>query len=116
MLPTPPVIHVPLISTSPRDALLAAVMMHVEGFYSITSEAFRNKNPGNLEVEGKPGVFRVYPTILQGYEDLLHDIKANHGSKLRDFISKYAPPNENNTSEYLEIVSTRTEIGPDDIL
>lgn len=97
-----------------RYHLLAACMMHEEGYYSTKSLAFRNHNPGNIE--SKPGVYKVYPTIILGYSSLVGDIIANVGKPLRAFIAKYAPPNENNTSLYLQVVSTLSGIGPDEIL
>lgn len=99
---------------SDRYYLLAACMMHEEGYYSVKSLAFRNKNPGNIE--SKPGVYNVYPTIMVGFSALVRDIMANIGKPLRAFISKYAPPNENDTSTYLQVVSTLSGIGPDEIL
>ena len=99
-----------------RYNLLAAAMMHMEGYYSTESKAYRNRNPGNLEVRGKPGVFQVFRSPIDGYTALIQDILDNKGKKLRDFIAKYAPPNENNTSEYLEVVNTLSGIGADEIL
>lgn len=99
---------------SPRYALLAACMMHVEGYYSIKSMAFRNRNPGNIEHAN--GTMRVYDSATAGFEALVADIAANAGSTLAQFISKYAPPIENNTSQYLAIVSQLSGIAPDEVL
>ena len=98
----------------PRYALLAACMMHMEGYYSTKSTAFRNHNPGNIEHTG--GAMRVYGTALEGFQALVDDIVMNAGKKLADFIAKYAPPNENNTSLYLQVVSTLSGIGEGEIL
>lgn len=101
----------------PIHYLIAACMMHVEGYYSTKSLAFRNKNPGNIEVIGKPGVFRVYPDALAGYLALVQDIAANAGKPLSAFLSKYAPPNENNTAGlYIPEVCTLAGITPDFVL
>jgi hypothetical protein len=99
---------------NPRYALLAACMMHVEGYYSVNSLAFRNHNPGNIE-HGN-GTMQIYPTALNGFQALLADIAANAGKPLNVFIAKYAPPNENNTSLYLQIVSTLSDIAPEELL
>jgi len=104
-----------------RHALIAACMMHVEGFYSTESRAFHNCNPGNIEeYDGCPfpseGPFIKYPTILVGFEGLLNDIQINVGKTISSFIAKYAPPNENNTSLYLQIVCTLSGEKPDNIL
>lgn len=97
-----------------RYNFIAACMMHVEGYYSIKSIAFRNNNPGNIE--DHPGHYAVYATKLQGYEALVNDIIANKGKTLRQFISKYAPPNENDTNSYMSIVSTLSQVGLDEVL
>lgn len=91
-----------------RHCLIAACMMHVEGFYSIKSTAWRNRNPGNIK--HRTGTFEVYDSILQGFDALVTDIAENAGSTLQAFVAKYAPPNENNTSLYAQTVSTLTGI------
>lgn len=88
--------------------------MHVEGAYSTTTKAFRNCNPGNIELPS--GQMRVFPTHLDGFIALVDDIAANTGKPLNMFISKYAPPIENNTSMYLSEVSTLSGIGATEIL
>jgi hypothetical protein len=50
------------------------------------------------------------------FEALVADIAANTGKPLGAFIAKYAPPSENETSEYLQVVSTLSGIGPDELL
>ena len=97
-----------------RYGLLAACMMHMEGYYSTKSLAFENRNPGNIKMPA--GSFIKYPNVISGYTALVYDIECNSGSTLRAFIAKYAPPNENNTSEYLDVVSTLSGIGPDEVL
>lgn len=99
---------------NPRYALLAAAMSHVEGYYSTNTLAFKNRNPGNIEKPG--GGFVVYPSALAGFEALVADIAANAGKTLAAFIAKYAPPNENNTSAYLQVVSKLSGIGVNDVL
>lgn len=93
---------------------LAACMMHVEGYYSIKSLAFKNNNPGNIEESD--GIYRRYDTKIDGYTALVNDIQANIGKPLNTFIAKYAPPNENNTSAYLQEVCILTGMNPTDIL
>lgn len=96
-----------------KDALLAACMMHVEGYYSTKSLAFRNCNPGNLE---KDGTLRKFSTPIYGFMALLEDIAANRGKSLKDFLFKYAPPKENNTNLYLQIVSELSGVKPEDLI
>jgi len=95
---------------NPRYALIAAVMWHVEGSFSTKSQGFSNKNPGNIEHAN--GTMRVYSKIQDGFDDLVRDIELNAGKPLNSFIAKYAPPTENNTSLYLQVVSTLTGIAP----
>jgi hypothetical protein len=112
-----PIVNVPMpfsLQLNYRHCLLAACMMHEEGYYSTLSEAFRNKNPGNIE--SPDGKMIVYDSCLDGFVALVRDIYINKGTTLRVFIAKYAPPNENNTSEYLENVSVRSGIGQDEVL
>lgn len=101
-----------------RYSLLAACMMHVEGYYSTKSPAYIHHNPGNIMQFPAPGqhVLRTYDTIQDGYDALVQDIQANVGKPLNAFIAKYAPPNENNTSMYLQVVSTLSGIAPDESL
>ncbi len=83
-------------SVDSRYALIAACMMHVEGYYSIRSEAWRNNNPGNIEHPN--GTMIHYDTKLEGFEALCDDIAANKGKALSKFIAKYAPPTETDNS------------------
>jgi hypothetical protein len=109
-----------------RYAFIAACMAVVEGYYTGLSNPqvrpFRNNNPGDMEgytgciYPKRNGPFIVYPSKVLGFTDLVHDVSVNAGKPFREFIAKFAPPNENNTSEYLENVCTLTGIGPDDIL
>jgi hypothetical protein len=95
-------------------------MAHVEGYYDTNNLAFKNRNPGNIEnppvLHATEGTYRVYPTALRGYCALVTDIAANQGKALSSFIAKYAPPNENNTSAYLEEVCLLSGMPPDEIL
>lgn len=101
-----------------RYALLAACMMHVEGAFSTASQAFKHKNPGNIMLFHQDGTReeRTYATYQDGFDALVEDIAANAGKTLTAFLSKYAPPNENNTSLYLQVVSDLSGIKPGEII
>jgi hypothetical protein len=103
-----------ITDVNPRHALIAACMMHVEGFYSTKSAAWKHNNPGNImqPVAGQHGKFelRTYPTIQAGYEALVADVAANKGSTLGHFVAKYAPPTENDSLMYMTVVSNLTGI------
>jgi hypothetical protein len=97
-----------------RIYLLAACMMHVEGGFSIKSLAHQNNNPGNIE-DGN-GKFLHFTTMTVGFAALASDIMANQGTTLRNFLAKYAPPLENDTTMYLTVVSTLSGIGQDEVI
>lgn len=71
--------------------------------------AARNNNPGNLRYAGQPGAtkdkhgFAVFATAQDGaqalYEQILRD--ANRGLSATQFLTKYAPPDENDTRRYM---------------
>lgn len=106
-------------TVSSRDALIAACMMHVEGFYSVKSPAWQHCNPGNIMQRlaiTKQFVLRTYPTILDGFTALVDDIAANRGMQLGAFIAKYAPPNENDTRMYQQVVSSLTGLALTDAI
>jgi len=102
---------------SARISMIAAAMMHCEGAFSVNSLPHRNNNPGNLRRWGSTSIVDGYcrfATFLDGYNALLEDIYSNRAETLRNFISKYAPPTENNTSSYLQVVCEITELKPDE--
>lgn len=73
--------------------------------------AFRNNNPGNLEFRGQKdatlapdGRFAKFPTPEAGYNALLRQMRMdqNRDLSVRDFVTKYAPPSENDTELYIK--------------
>jgi hypothetical protein len=68
-----------------------------------------NNNPGNLRYVGQAGASQGeggiarFPTPEAGYQALISQIQldASRGLTLEEFINKYAPPIENDTSLYL---------------
>ena len=85
----------------------ADALMQFEGWFihdhGVPSMSYRNRNPGNLETNGQK---RVYTSLVDGYSDLLRDLKAkftglnSHGlgpnSKLSDLMAIYAPAGDSN--------------------
>lgn len=71
--------------------------------------ASKNNNPGNLRFVGQAGAsqgvggFAKFDSPEAGYQALVSQINldAGRGLTLGQFINKYAPPSENNTSQYL---------------
>lgn len=78
--------------------------------------AYVNNNPGNLRFVGQNGAvqgeggFAKFSSPEAGYQALLNQIglDASRGLSLGQFINKYAPPTENNTSLYLQQVIQAT--------
>ena len=93
--------------------ILADAIMSHEG-YTATSRSFLNKNPGNIKYVGQAGVtadadnFCVAPDFLTGKALQIHDLtlKLTKYNTIRDIISVYAPPSENNTEAYITSVVT----------
>lgn len=71
--------------------------------------AYVNNNPGNLRFAGQTGAsqgqggFAKFNSPEEGVKALNNQIAldASRGHTLASFINKYAPPTENNTSQYL---------------
>ena len=88
------------------------------------SRGLQNNNPGNIRrggfrYKGEKAVsedaeFRQFESIEWGYRAmfaLLHTYKVKHGCRtLRQMISRYAPPSENNTEYYISRVVYATHL------
>ena len=73
--------------------------------------AAQNTNPGNLTKVG--GSFKKYDTPEEGYQDLLGyiDTHAKKGLTLEQYVTKYAPPNENDTETYIKNAEKAVGVG-----
>ena len=94
------------------------------------SRGIDNCNPGNIrhssvfyqgEVQpSKDRSFKQFRSMAWGYRAmfvLLDTYRRRYGLRsLREMISRYAPPSENHTQNYIEAVSDWTGIGPDEPL
>ncbi len=82
--------------------------------------AAQNSNPGNLRLAGQPGAtqgaggFAKFQNPTAGYLALRDQIAldATRGHTLASFISKYAPPSENNTNTYIQQAARALGINP----
>jgi hypothetical protein len=85
----------------------------------------RNNNPTNLsyvagqpKVAGSDGRFGVYPTMQDGVAAATNQLVINqqtHGfTTVAQQINSWAPPNENSTSAYVNFVSQKMGVGPND--
>lgn len=96
------------------------------------SRGFKNCNPGNIRRSNK-GVlyegelhhsndpeFRQFRSMEWGYRAifvLLYTYQKRYNLKCcREWISRWAPPHENNTKAYIDFVCRRAKITPEQIL
>jgi len=92
------------------------------------TRAQRNNNPGNVRIspsawQGKKypntdGAFEQFETPEYGIRCLMITLRSyvNRHKKdtIRKIIDRWAPPNENNTTAYINTVAKRSCIGPDE--
>ncbi|HJC78776.1 MAG TPA: structural protein P5 [Candidatus Alistipes merdipullorum] len=85
------------------------------------TRGYRNNNPLNMRHDNdrwqgevapsQDGAFKQFETMAWGYRaafKLLHNYQKNNGCRiLSDFINRWAPPSENNTSAYISTVAKR---------
>ena len=77
------------------------------------SLADRNNNPGNLIFANQKGAtvgekgFAKFSTPQDGYNAVINQVKIDQmrGYTIKEFISKYAPPKENNTELYIKTIT-----------
>jgi hypothetical protein len=93
----------------------------MEGFNVSGSVSARNNNPGNLRYaptqigseQTVNGTFATFATAQDGWNALADYINSNSGLTLRDFTYKYAPPTENQTSNYLNFLTSKLGVSAD---
>ena len=94
------------------------------------TRGLRNRNPGNIRrsktrylgevTPSRDAAFKQFETMAWGYRAmfvLLHTYQVRYGIKtLRGMISRWAPPTENPTDNYLASVAHDTGQPPDEQL
>ena len=86
----------------------------------------RNNNPGDIVAgkftaahgaTGADGRFAVFPDAETGF-DALRALLVGHyaGSTVREAINRYAPPIENDTDHYVNIVCKLSGLTPETVL
>lgn len=90
------------------------------------SRGLRNRNPGNIRksltryegevVPSKDKAFKQFCSMAYGYRAMF--VLLDYYSRicyvtLRQMISRYAPPVENYTEQYITFVATTAEVNPD---
>lgn len=87
--------------------------------FSGGSRDWRNNNPGNLEdgkfardngAIGADGRFAIFPDVTTGFNAMagLLSTNAYQNLTIEDAINRYAPPNENNSENYLKSIERQT--------
>lgn len=88
------------------------------------TRAERNRNPGNLEFRGQPGAepeegsgrFAKFQSVADGVSALVKQLQ-RYGDRgtdtITEIVSKYAPPNENDTQAYIAALAKRMGVSPD---
>lgn len=91
----------------------------------IAPRGIRNNNPGNIvrtsgawegEVAGQDAKFKTFATPEQGIAAVGRNLLSYEGKGLNTIsgiINRWAPPSENNTSEYVSTVSKALGVSPD---
>ena len=91
------------------------------------SRGLSNCNPGNIRQSGvrykgevrpsRDPAFKQFESLAWGYRAvfmLLHTYRVRHGLRtIREMISRWAPPSENDTGTYLRTVVRRSGVDPD---
>lgn len=94
------------------------------------ARGLRNNNPGNIRLgsfkyrgevaKSSDKAFRQFESMAWGYRAmfvLLHTYALRYRCRtLRDYISRYAPPSENNTDAYIRRVARATHLSDSDRL
>ena len=93
------------------------------------SRGLRNCNPGNIrrsatkykgETRSSDPAFKAFESMPWGYRAmfvLLRTYRVRHGCRtLREMISRYAPPMENHTENYIRAVAAGAQVSPDEPL
>ena len=100
---------------------LAQLIAKEEGFGIPGAIPTVRNNPGDLRHSphsshpGDPNAVGTIDTVEHGWEDLERQLQiyAQRGMTLRQCIEVYAPPNENNTGQYLTFVCHGLGVDPE---
>ena len=110
-----------------RSWLIAGAISLITGVLILIPRGIRNRNPGNIKKTStvwqgqataqKDPLYVVFINAVWGIRAImriLHNYQANYGlNTIRGLISRWAPPDENVTAQYVEFVSKRMLISPD---
>ena len=106
-------------------SLLADAIAHREGYGKPGAVPTRDNNPGDLRHsphashtgEG-PNDIGIIDTPADGWADLERQLRlyADRGLTIADAIGQFAPPNENDTEDYLVFVCHYCGCAPTDLV
>jgi hypothetical protein len=118
----------PLLPPLPHT--LPQAIARVKGFYvdnTTPNRPQRNHNPGDIEygvlaigagATGTDGRFTIFSDDETGFQCLVHLLTGPTYRELtiEQCINKYAPPNENDTVNYVSLVCEWTDFLPTDLV
>ncbi len=103
------------------DVIKQKVELGIDSIYIPSGTlADRNNNPGNLRYVGQAGAtqgeggFARFNSPEDGFQALINQVQLDQsrGLTLQQFVNKYAPPSENNTSLYVQQISQWLGVDP----
>lgn len=96
---------------------------------AVRPRGIRNNNPGNIRDVGikwrglvgrDSAGYAVFASAVDGiramYIDLRTGFRRDGEDTIREIIAEWAPAHENPTSRYIEFISQRLGVGPDEVL
>lgn len=101
--------------------LLARLISKEEGFGLPGAVPTRDNNPGDLRhapnashVGEDPNAIGIEPNVQAGWDDLERQLQlyASRGLTLQQLAEVYAPPAENNTTQYLNFLCAGLSLPP----
>lgn len=102
-----------------------SILQKPPGKQTIDTLGYKQNNPGNIRNSGaafdgekqSPNAFKAFTSMAWGYRAmavLLYTYYSKYGDNtIRKLITRYAPPNENSTGNYVSFVSQFTGINAD---
>ncbi len=97
------------------DAITAALLKEADAFgVKPTTPALRANNPGALMPGGKLAQYKTPEEGLSALDNNLKGYGAKGINTLAGVISRWAPPNDNDTNSYIQDAARRTGFGPND--
>ena len=102
---------------------LAKLMAEMEGYFVEGSIAQRHNNPG--DIEHAPGEWHSgsspigsFYTPKKGWAALQNQLEdyANRGLNLSQMVDIYAPPSQNDTTDYLDFICEGLGVSPNTLV